>query len=426
MCKDYQGIQFVKRLRVLDDKMKQSAEVAVYFQRFDDVRSWCAAGVEHCLTHVWLVQAEAIYREIDRKDLAIELRMRLGDWFRVVQLVQSGGGDDELLTLAWNKIGDYFADRQKWDKAVQFYTQAKNADALVGCCYVLEDYAGLEKLVRMLPDGAPLLVDIGRKFQSVGITEHAVAAMLKGGDVKAAIDCCVLLNQWDRAVELAEEHDFPQIAGLLSKYASHLLSSNKPLAAIELYRKANKATESAKLLAKMAQQVAESKVNPLRAKKLYVLAAMEVERYRKRTLSLDVGGTRGGGTTTAEATAATLETLLKQDAEATRGDSMGIASRTLDNAWHGAEAFHFFLLAQRQMYNGNVDQAFVPLAFVVRALRALTWFGTMQHAHVTAPCSLRGHSGTARHLLADCLDIILQQGLLCPRFAHPVCSVSHA
>jgi len=94
----------------------------------------------------------------------------------------------------------------------------------------------------------------------VGITEHAVDALLKAGDIKAAIDCCVLLNQWDRAVELAEEHDFPQIAGLLSKYASHLLESNKPLAAIELYRKANKATESAKLLAKLAQEVAQSKV----------------------------------------------------------------------------------------------------------------------------------------------------------------------
>ena len=67
-CSDYQGIQFVKRLRRLDDRLKQRAEVAVYFQRFDE--------------------AEALYRDMDRKDLAIELRMRLGDWLRVVQLVQ--------------------------------------------------------------------------------------------------------------------------------------------------------------------------------------------------------------------------------------------------------------------------------------------------------------------------------------------------
>ena len=43
MCKDYQGIQFVKRLRMLDDRSKQAAEVAVYFQRFDDVRSVCVS-----------------------------------------------------------------------------------------------------------------------------------------------------------------------------------------------------------------------------------------------------------------------------------------------------------------------------------------------------------------------------------------------
>lgn len=41
--------------------MKQKAEVAAYFKRFNE--------------------AENLYREIDRKDLAIELRMRLGDWY---------------------------------------------------------------------------------------------------------------------------------------------------------------------------------------------------------------------------------------------------------------------------------------------------------------------------------------------------------
>ncbi len=29
--------------------------------------------------------------------------------------------------------------------------------------------------------------------------------------MKAAIDCCVLLNQWDQAVTLAESHEFPQV-----------------------------------------------------------------------------------------------------------------------------------------------------------------------------------------------------------------------
>ena len=49
------------------------------------------------------------------RDLAISLRLKLGDWFRVLQLLKTGSGDadDSLLEQAHNAIGDYFADRQK-------------------------------------------------------------------------------------------------------------------------------------------------------------------------------------------------------------------------------------------------------------------------------------------------------------------------
>jgi hypothetical protein len=40
-----------------------------------------------------------------------------------------------------------------------------------------------------------LLVYVGERLASVGLAEDAVAAFLRGQDVKAAIDCCVLLNQ---------------------------------------------------------------------------------------------------------------------------------------------------------------------------------------------------------------------------------------
>ena len=94
--------------------------------------------------------------------------------------------------------------------------------------------------------------------------------------MRAGIDCCVLLNQWDRAVSLAEQHDYPQIEGLLSKYAKHLLDKGEKLQAVELYRKANKATDAAKLLAMIAEDVTKDQADPLRAKKLNVLAALEV------------------------------------------------------------------------------------------------------------------------------------------------------
>jgi WD repeat-containing protein 35 len=46
-----------------------------------------------------------------------------GDWFKVERLIKETGGDDAALTNAWNKIGQYYSDRQKWAKAAQYYTQ---------------------------------------------------------------------------------------------------------------------------------------------------------------------------------------------------------------------------------------------------------------------------------------------------------------
>ena len=41
--------------------------------------------------------------------------------------------------------------------------------------------------------------------------------------VKEAVDCCVSLNQWDRAVEIAHENNISTVDDLLAKYAAHLL-----------------------------------------------------------------------------------------------------------------------------------------------------------------------------------------------------------
>jgi len=349
---DYQGIKFVKRLKFLGDRHKQRAEVAVWFSRFDE--------------------AEKILVDMDRHDLAIDMRIRMGDWFRVIQLATAGGvarKDDDLLTLARNSIGDYYADRQQWRKAAQFYTECKNTEALVHCLYMQDDFVGLTDLVQLLPPGSPLLGDIAHKLQRVGVVNGAVDALLKAGDVKGAIDACVLLNEWDRAVELAEEHDFPQIAGLLGKYAAKLMGEGRLFQAIELFRKANQATESGKLLAKLAAEAGAVRKEPLRAKKLFVLAALEVERHRTMTIKMSEmtaatitgnGTTAGTRRTAGGATAATLDTLLAQDATMTTTGLSGeeaAAVRVLDAAWHGAEAYHFWMLAHRQLYSSDITGA---------------------------------------------------------------------
>jgi WD repeat-containing protein 35 len=61
---DYSGVQLIEKLNNLDEKVKQKAEIACFFKRYDE--------------------AEQIFKDIDRKDLALDLRMRLGDWAKVI------------------------------------------------------------------------------------------------------------------------------------------------------------------------------------------------------------------------------------------------------------------------------------------------------------------------------------------------------
>jgi len=328
-CQDYQGIKFVKKLAKLDSELIKSAEVAAYFQRYEE--------------------SEKILLDMDRWDLAVDLRIRLGDWFRVVQLLKwGGGGDDSMLEQAWNAIGDYYSDRQKWSNAIQYYVEGRNEERIADCYYMLEDFNALEKLVEQLPENHSLLKLIGEMFGLVGMCKQSVNAFTKCNEMKLAIDTCVTLNQWDSAVKLAKKCNHQEIDTLLAKYAQHLLQKDRQLDAIELYRKANRFIDAAKLIFEVAEKVAKTRIHPLRCKKLFVLGGLLMEKYRDMMKGVD--GSSDGLHTNTSSTAA-LAGLLREDYDSS-ADSMFI-----DNAWRGAEAFHFYLLAQRQLLEGRHQAA---------------------------------------------------------------------
>lgn len=84
-CNDYISLQLVKRLQLIDDKDKQKAEILAYYGKYDE--------------------AEAVYKRMERKDLMIQLRMKIGDWFKVIQMVKEGSGYDDILLTAYNELG---------------------------------------------------------------------------------------------------------------------------------------------------------------------------------------------------------------------------------------------------------------------------------------------------------------------------------
>ena len=321
---DYFGVNFIKKIQMIDDKNKRKAEIAAFYGRFDE--------------------AEQIYRETESINLILDLRSKIGDYKKVVEILKENSAGDDKLREAYKALGEHYFARKKWAKAAKMFALTKEYYQLIDSYYCSEDFDNLKALLEIIPEDKNLLEYIAQKFNSVGMSECAVEAYIKMGDTKKAVDSCILLNNWKQAVELAEKHNFIQIEGVLNKYANLLLEKKKYIQAIDLYRKANRNMDAGRLLTKLADDLKSQNAGPLILKKIYVLAALEVDSYKKRLFDAQITGT---GATAVK----TLDSLITTDINTA-------TDKALNNPWKAAEALHFLMLCQRQLYQQNYVAAF--------------------------------------------------------------------
>ncbi len=65
----------------------------------------------------------------------------------------------------------------------------------------------------------------------------------------------MLNNKWNLAVEIAEKNNFLQIEAVVNNFVKILIEKNKKMDLVELYRKAHKHTDAAKILIKIAEDL---------------------------------------------------------------------------------------------------------------------------------------------------------------------------
>lgn len=114
------------------------------------------------------------------------MRKKLGDWLKVLQILKLGmsggtglskkmdenveellsselvsttGGSvsDTQLEEAYNEIGEFYFERQKFDMANKFFILGRNLEKQAECYFLMENYADLVKLVDFLPENSELL-----------------------------------------------------------------------------------------------------------------------------------------------------------------------------------------------------------------------------------------------------------------------------
>ncbi len=85
---------------------------------------------------------------------------------------------------------------------------------------------------------------------------------------------------------------------------------------------------------------------------MYVLGGLLVEQYRELSKAGSIMSSKGKVGQREQASKA-LDGILTEESQIAISDS-----KILDNAWRGAEAYHFLMLCQRQLRAGAIESAF--------------------------------------------------------------------
>lgn len=147
---DYLGLTFIKRVKSIDDDTLKKAEIYQFFLDYE--------------------KAEEIYNLADRKDLIISMRIKLGHWERVIQLIkESGYVQEDNMKMAYNNLATQLFENKDYSKAEELFNITNNHEGLINLYFKIEEYEKAAKFIEVIPEGSNFLLYLGEKFEGVKI-----------------------------------------------------------------------------------------------------------------------------------------------------------------------------------------------------------------------------------------------------------------
>jgi len=186
---------------------------------------------------------------------------------------------------------------------------------------------------------------MGNKFLGLGMCHEAVIAFTKHGNIKKGIESYISCNKWEEAIDLSAKNGFIYMEQLVDKFSDEFRLSGKKLDLINLYKKANMSVEVNKYLKEIAVDMKKANLSPLIIKKIYVLAALELERYKAQ-----INEQINEEMLINDKDNDTINEIKKKKVNYIDEALQKEIDKIINNHWRGAEAYHYYLLCQRQLY----------------------------------------------------------------------------
>ncbi len=164
---------------------------------------------------------------------------------------------------------------------------------------------------------------------------------------------------WEEAALVANEGELrPQLEKIAKKKADDLLEQNNFLNALVLCQSVDLTSDAAKILCQLAESRNTkhgSDIPHHTAKKIFILAAKQVERHRDKTIDMSSLKLKGGKA--ANKIASSIEQFMDDQhcSEKSGKATMGV----FDNAWKNAAAHHYIMAAHDKFQNGKAEAAMI-------------------------------------------------------------------
>ena len=336
---DFEGLQFLKKIKNIEDDELKKAEILEFNNNYDE--------------------ASNKYNNMGRSDLNLAMNIKLGKWDKVTDMMSKNDEKDENLKIAYNNYADELYEKKEYDKAEDYYKKSGNIHGLINTYFAKEDYNKAAELIEQLPKDDEFLEEIGDKFKGLGMCKEAVMAYSKKGNLKKAMETYIENNKWSEAIELSRENDFYNMEQLTNKFGSEFIKNGRKLDLVELFNKANMKLKVNKYLIEIACDMWKLRAKPLIIKKIYVLAALELENYKNRISDSQIDNDEHiDNIEESKSREKEINSDINLDKKKINNNySSKEIDKILFNSWRGAEAFHYYMLCQNQLYNKKFKEA---------------------------------------------------------------------
>ena len=280
---------------------------------------------------------------------------------------------DDNLKQSYNNLADQLIESKSYDKAEKLLLKTNNVPTLTKLYFTSEQYDKATPLIEKTTD-IPTLSYMASQFETYGLFDESVKCYLKVNDINKAIDICINMNKWELFDQIASTYDIFSNDEIVAEYAKKLISKNLRMELVDFYIKTHRHYFAYKTLLDIANDLWKMKCSPLHIKKIYVFAALEMERYNiKQYTSLSSSQTSSNDSSKDD----NVEKNLNVDnissfqvsnvtqyqynpnsaIEISSNLHYTLTHKILNNVWKGAEAFHFYMLCQSQLYKKEYKKA---------------------------------------------------------------------